>query len=958
VKEPGTPDRWREIERLYHETMAHASAERAAFLIEACAGDETLRREVQALVDQPVSAERFLDEPAVGGQGRVTEADTTRDLIGRRLGVYSIQGLIGAGGMGEVYRARDTRLGRDVAIKILPDAFAHNADRLARFEREARILASLNHPHIATIHGVEERGDLRALVMELVDGDTLAERIGRRSMPISDALTIARAVAEALEAAHEKGIIHRDLKPANIKVTPQGVVKVLDFGLAKGPAASGAPVAPDSPAITVDGTREGMILGTAAYMSPEQARGQAVDTRADIWAFGCLLYEMLTGRSAYAHGTVAETLAAILEREPDWSALPSGTPTLLRRLLTRCLEKDVRRRVQHIGDVRLEIEDLLSGAPMQPVDGRGAAQRASAIAATLVLLIAVGAVVWFVRSGKQPGAEAAPFLRLSITGSGPTTISISSDKPVAITPDGTRVVYIGNNDTQIFVRPLDQLEATAIYTGASPVNGVFVSPDGKWVGFREGNALKKMALTGGPAITLTRPVSAAHWASDDTIVFATAPPTGLRRIAASGGEVTTLTSPDPARGELAHTRPEMLPGGQAVLYTITATTGGADATQTAVLDLRTGTSKVVLRGGGLAQYVRSGHLVYAVGGILRAVAFDLARMETRGTPVIVVPRLAMSPQGEGYFAVAAKGTLAYVDASDRIAGTLVWVDRQGKEEPLGTPLRRYMQPRLAPDGARVAVAIGGDIWMWDIARRTLSQRTFDPANEFFPLWTPDGARLIFTRQDGSNHTLRWQAADGSGTSEPLGNPQSAPAVLFATDMTRDGTALLLYRGGESDLLMLSPQNGDALQPLLATPANEHSGVLSPNRRWLAYASDASGRLEVYVRPFPNVKADQWLISMGGGTRPKFAPGGGELFYEAPGGTIMAVRVDSGGGAWNASTPAKAFEGSYVTYGGGVRNYDISPDGRFLMVKPQDVGPPQIVVVQNWTEELKRLVPLN
>jgi serine/threonine-protein kinase len=956
VKEPGTPDRWREIERLYHETMAHASAERAAFLIEACAGDETLRREVQALVDQPVSAERFLDEPAVGGQGRVTEADTTRDLIGRRLGIYSVQAFIGAGGMGEVYRARDTRLGRDVAIKILPRVFSTDPERRVRFDREARILASLNHPHIATIHGVEEQGDLRALVMELVDGDTLAERIGRGPMPISDALTIGRAVAEALEAAHEKGIVHRDLKPANIKVTPQGVVKVLDFGLAKGPAASGARVVPDSPAITVDGTREGMILGTAAYMSPEQARGQAVDTRADIWAFGCLLYEMLTGRSAYADGTMAETLAAILEREPDWSALPSGTPTLLRRLLTRCLEKDVRRRVQHVGDVRLEIEDLLNGASIQPVDDRGAAQRTRAIAAGLVLLIAVGALAWSVLRGKQPGAEAAPLLRLSITGSGPTTIS--TDKPVAITPDGTRVVYVGNNDTQIFIRPLDQLEATAIYTGASPVNGVFVSPDGHWVGFREGNQLKKMALTGGPAVTLTRPVSAAHWASDDTIVFATAPPTGLRRISASGGEVTTLTNPDPARGELAHILPEMLPGGQTVLYTITATTGGADATQSAVLDLRTGTSKVVVRGSGHAQYVRSGHLVYAMGGTLRAVPFDLARMETRGTPVVVVPRLAMSPQGEGYFAVAANGTLAYLDASDRIAGTLVWVDRQGQEESLGTPLRRYMQPRLAPDGVRVAVAIEGDIWMWDIARRTLSQRTFDPTNEFFPLWTPDGARLIFTRQDGSNHTLRWQAADGSGTSEPLGNPQPAPANLFATDMTRDATALLLYRGGKSDLLMLSPQDGYALQALLATPANEHSGVLSPNRRWLAYASDASGLFEVYVRPFPNVNSDQWLISMGGGTRPKWAPGGEELFYETPSATIMAVRVDSSGGAWNASTPAKAFGGSYVTYGGGVRNYDISPDGRFLMVKPQDVGPPQIVVVQNWTEELKRLVPLN
>ncbi len=956
MKEPVPPERWREIERLYHEAMAHSPADRAAFLIEACVGDETLRSDVQILVDQPVSAERFLDEPALGVQGRMTEVDTTRDVIGRRVGVYSIQALVGAGGMGEVYRAHDTKLGRDVALKFLPRAFLNDAGRMMRFENEARILAALNHPHIASIYGVEEDDGVRALVMELVDGETLAGKLSHApdGLPMEDALSIARQIAEALEAAHDKGIIHRDLKPANIKITPAGLVKVLDFGLAKadGLSSGGTPIV----TLAANVTGSGIVMGTAAYMSPEQARGKPVDKRTDIWSFGCVLYEMLTGRDAFAAQTPSDTLAAILEREPDWSALPSGTPTLLRRLLTRCLEKNVRRRVQHVGDVRLEIEDLISGASIQPLDDRGAAQATRAIAAGLLLLIGLGALAWYVRRGEQPGAEAARRLRLSITGSGPTTIG--TDKPVAITPDGTRVVYIGNSDTQIFVRPLDQLEATAIYTGASPVNGVFVSPDGQWVAFREGSILKKMALTGGPAVTLTRSVSAAHWAPDDTIVFATAPPTGLRRIPASGGEVTTLTSPDPARGELAHTLPEMLPGGQTVLYTITATTGGADATQNAVLDLRTGTSKVVVRGGGHARYVRSGHLVYAVGGTLRAVPFDLGRMETRGTPVIVVPRLAMSPQGEGYFAVAANGTLAYLDASDRIAGTLVWVDRQGQEEPLGTPLRRYMQPRLAPDGARVAVAITGDIWMWDIARRTLNQRTFDPANEFFPLWTPDGARLIFTRQDGSNHTLRWQAADGSGTSEPLGNPQPAPANLFATDMTRDATALLLYRGGMSDLLILNLQDGYTVQPLLATPANEHSGVLSPNRRWLAYASDASGRFEVYVRPFPNVTAGQWLISMGGGIRPKWAPHGEELFFEAPDATIMAVRVDSSGGAWNASTPTKAFQGSYVTYGGGVRNYDISSNGRFLMVKPPDVAPPQIVVVQNWTEELKRLVPLN
>jgi serine/threonine-protein kinase len=341
---------------------------------------------------------------------------------------------------------------------------------------------------------------------------------------------------------------------------------------------------------------------------------------------------------------------------------------------------------------------------------------------------------------------------------------------------------------------------------------------------------------------------------------------------------------------------------------------------------------------------------------LRAVPFDLDRMETRGTPVIVVPQLAVSAQGAGSFAVAANGTLAYLDASDRLAGTLVWVDRRGREEPLGTPPRRYMQPRLAPDGARVAVVIEGDIWVWDMARRTLSQRTFDPANEFFPLWTSDGARLIFTRQDGSNHTLLWQATDGSGIPEALGNPQPAPGNLFSTDITPDGKAIILYHPQRGDLMMLALDGRRDAEPLLATPANENSGVVSPNGRWLAYASDTSGRFEVYVRPFPNVSAGRWLISTGGGQRPRWAPGGEELFYEAPGAPIMAVRLDSSGSGWNASTPEKALEGSFVTYGGTVRNYDIASDNRFLVVKSPPVAPPQIVVVQNFFEELRRLVP--
>ena len=882
-------------------------------------------------------------------------------LTGRRLGVYHLQALLGAGGMGEVYRAHDTRLGRDVAIKILPPAFTSDPDRLARFEREARVLASLNHPNIGAIYGFEDGG----LVLELVEGETLAERVQRGPVPVAEALTLARQIADALEAAHEKGIIHRDLKPANIKVTPAGTVKVLDFGLAK--AVAGDASSPDlthSPTITVAGTREGVILGTAAYMSPEQARGLAVDKRTDIWAFGCVLYEMLTGRTAFGGATVADTLAAILERAPDWSALPAATPSTVARLLTRCLDKDLRRRLQHIGEARIEIEDMLSGASRTP---SGAAVvdsqrppirlvRSIAVVTSLVALIAVGGLMWTLRMTRQAPIAPARLVRLTMATSGPA--AITGNRPLAMTPDGTRVVYIGNNDTQVFVRPLDGLDATPIATGAAPLNSVFVSPDGQWVGFVEGTTLKKVAITGGPATTIAQGGSDATWASEDTIILAsTDTAIGLQRVSTAGNAATVLTRPDPARGELRHTLPEILSGGRAVLFTITATAGGLEAAQVAVLDLATGTSRVLVRGGSHGHYTPSGHLVYVAGSTLRAVRFDPVRLETRGVPVTVLPRLVTTAGGAGFFAVAADGTLAYVDAPSPTAAaerTLVWVDRQGREEPLAAPPRAYIQPRLSPDGTRVAVAAQdeeSDIWVWDLARQTLSRRTFDPANDFFPVWTPDGRRLVYNSARGSGPTLFWQPADGTGAAEALGNG-------FPSGMTPDGTRVLLSIGGR-DQLMLAVDGPRSVQPLVQTPFNERNGVVSPDGRWLAYESDSSGRFEVYVRPFPNVSAGQWLVSTAGGARARWASGGEELFYETPGGALMAVRVGPGGGIWSAGSPTRVIEGPYLTVGGSIRNYDVSPDGRrFLMVKASPAFAPQIIVVQHWGEELTRLVPVN
>jgi serine/threonine-protein kinase len=803
-----------------------------------------------------------------------------------------------------------------------------------------------------------------ALVLELVDGDTLAEQIAKGPIPISEALPVAHQIADALEAAHEHGVIHRDLKPANIKITAAGVVKVLDFGLAK--AVVGETTSGDlsqSPTLTVNGTRDGVILGTVAYMSPEQARGKPVDRRSDVWAFGCVLYEMLTGRSAFTGDTISDTIAAILGREPEWSSLK--TPASLRRVLQRCLDKDPRRRFHDIADVRIEIEDVMSGAAgtsanattvnawRQPVRLLGAV-------AAVVALVAVGALTWSVQKA-GPAKTAPPRVsRMTIASSGTAALGIANDRSLAMTPDGTRVVYVGINN-QLLVRPIDRLDATAIYTGAGPLNWVFVSPDGRWVGFAEARTLKRVAITGGPAETIaqTNLTIGATWAPDDTVIFSTSDPaTGLRRVSANGGEVDTLTQPAHARGELDHLWPEMLPGGQAVLFTITAATGGRAADQVAILDLATRTSRVLVRGGSHAHYAPSGHLVYTAEGTLRAVLFDLARLEAGTMPVTVLPRLVTSQQDAGDFDVAADGTLAYVDApgaASSAARTLVWVDRQGAEEPLGTPPRPYFHPRVSPDGGRVAVAIEDQenhIWVWDLTRRTLDRLAFGPEADWAPVWTDSRHLVYFSGREGGG--VFWQPVDGPGGAERL--TAGAPP----TGVTPDGKQVLFGPVGNQDVMMVALDGTRRVQSLLENPSVERNGVVSPNGRWLAYEElDREGQFEVYVRPFPNASAGQWKISTAGGTRPLWAPSGQELFYVAPDGGLMAVRSDPRVDKWSSGSPAKVLQGPYMTRG--LRDkatYDVSTDGkRFLMVKqPANQAAPQIVVVQNWTEELKRLAP--
>jgi len=901
-------------------------------------------------------------------------------IPGTRLGPYEVSAALGAGGMGEVYRARDTRLKRDVAVKILRPSVVGDLGRLARLQREAEVLASLNHPNIAAIYGLEEAGAVTALVMELVDGEDLSERIKRGPLSIDDALAVAKQIAAALEAAHERGIIHRDLKPANIKIRPDGTVKVLDFGLAKAiePTGLAAPDAAESPTITaVAMTEAGVILGTAAYMSPEQGCGKPVDRRTDIWAFGCVFYEMLTGKRAFEGEGSSETLARVIEREPDWARLPATLSPALCVYLRRCLQRDPRQRVQAIGDVRLALEGAFETALPQMAAQAIAPHWRRIILIGVAAMIASGAIIGMLVWAATRQAELVPprVSRLQVAPAGPTALSMTwNDRDLAITPDGSRVVYVGNRGTQLFVRALDALAPVAVFTGTP--RGPFVSPDGQWIGFADGRGvLKRVAVTGGPAVTLatfdtTGPMGAT-WGPEDSVIVATAnPATGLLRVAAADGSITVVTQPDRKQGEADHFWPEMLPGGHGVLFTITALTGGLDAAQVAVLDLQTGTRRVIVRGGSHAYYVSSGpgsptigHLVYATASTLRAVPFDLARLEARGPSVTVVPDVVMTGNGGVNAVVSGNGTLAYVPRNIEGTRTLVWVDREGRETPIAAPPRPYLLPALSPDGTTVSVFINDqeyDLWLWHFGRKTLTRFTTTPGVDGIQVWTADGQRMIFSSERAGARNFYAQAVDGTGGVERL---TESPNTQYPSAVLPDGRRVIFTEENTStgnDVVLMDLDGARRVTPLVQSPFNERNGIVSPDGRWLAYEANESGPFEIHVRPFPNVNSGHWQVSTNGGTRPIWARGGQELIYVSPTGALMQVGVTRGP-SWAATTPMVVVkEGYYTIPSWWGKSYDVSSDGqRFLMVKENTssvADGSQLIVVLNWFEELKRLVP--
>jgi eukaryotic-like serine/threonine-protein kinase len=889
-------------------------------------------------------------------------------MIGGTLGRYRILEQIGAGGMGVVYRATDTQLGRDVALKVLPEGFARDSERMARFKREAQLLASLNHPGIATVYGLEESGDVRAIAMELVDGPTIAERLGSEPIPLEDALPIARQIAEALEAAHERGIIHRDLKPANVKVTLDGKVKVLDFGLAKALIdASGTSNIAASPTISELASRTGVILGTAGYMSPEQARGKPLDRRTDVWSFGCLLYEMLTGKITFGGDTVSDTIARILEREPDWHALPEKTPQGVRRLLRRCLQKDPQRRLHDIADARLEIEETLASpasglpeaAPPGPESQPGWWRNTMLWMSIILGAAGLSFGIWTLEH--TPPSAHGPLIHFSVTLPPNEQLGGLDFPSVVLSPKGTHLAYIVSRGgtSRLFLHRMDNLQDEPI-SGSERALGPFFSPDGQWLGFFADGKLMKTSIGGGaPAVLCEAPIGfGAVWGADNTITYAPTGGSGLMQVSAAGGTPREVTKLNAEKGEFSHRWPDLLPGGRTLLFTVSST-GSWDDAQIVAQSLETGERHLLVAGGTFPHYLPTGHLVYARGGSLMAVPFDISSQKVNGPPAVVLPKVWESIEGAAQFSFSPLGHIVYVAGG--LPGrehTLVWVDRNKVIEPLAAPEHNYSEPRLSPDGRRLAVTItqnSDNIWIYAIPTGSLTQLTFEGKNAM-PVWTRDGTRLAFASNKTGALNLFWKPADGSGTDERLttsGQPQApfswspgSRSIIFVEQSPTTGR----------DIWMLTLDGGLKSTPILQSPSNETGPALSPDGRWLAFVSDESGHNEVYVIPLMGGQLKR-QVSMDGGTEPLWSHDGGEIFYRT--GNKMMVSRTRTIPDFQAGPAQLLFEGAYDKGRESRPAYDVAADGRrFLMVRTNDgeSAPTGLEIILEWFDELKRRVP--
>jgi len=900
------------------------------------------------------------------------------DLVGQRIGNFEVKEVIGRGGMGVVYLAHDTKLNRPVAIKSIPPTLQAKAQTRTRLRREAQLLASLNHSGIGVIHDIIESDETGGyLILEYVPGETLSERIAREPLSLEETLSIGRQIAEAVSAAHKRGVVHRDLKPGNIKITPEGQVKVLDFGLAKAAPPEGTGGEPTA-------TEPGRVIGTPAYMSPEQARGKGTDKRSDIWSFGCILYEMLTNRVLFRGETASDTLANILQTEPDWQALPESTPANIRVLLRRCLEKDPSQRLHDIADARIEICETQAGTleGYAPPDRMAAAPR-SARRNVVVIAVACLAMATLIASAifvnlARPGPPRSPVVSrfpIGLPEDKPLDPSVIWQTPLAISPDGTRVVYVGCGTDRIrrlYVRYLDDLEIKLIH-GTEGARNPFFSPDGNWVGFftppdtpDQKGKLKIVSLAGGEPVPLVAiPGTFGSWAEDGTIVFSVnGGREGLHRISEDGGTPEVLLSTD--REESSTRYPQVLPGGDAILYSRQFVTGGSCIE---VLFPKTGKIERVCPNAHYARYVESGHLIFLRDYVLMAVPFDIERLEITGPFVDLIDRVRGDSKGRPPSIVVSRdGTMvhsAYVSKSDVSKPEmrkceLLWVDRQGHPEPVGVPAGSYAVARLSPDERQIALRVpqkgSSSIHVYDKGRGTVI--SIVPEDGYRPVWSPDGRYIAFW--SGNRQSVFRKVVGERGAAELLAREPFGGSWLWPYSWSPDGRFLACtLQFGKWDDIWILPLDGDRKPyPLLDRERlGEYNPAFSPDGQWLAYVLFDGAEEEVYLRQFPNSDGEI-QVSSGGGIGPIWSRDGRELFYmNVKTRTMMAVPIGTDPNS-AVGTPEVLFtlEDPYLTAGNLARTYDVSSDGRFLMLKRVEDGEFRLICVHNWFEELKQVAP--
>lgn len=872
--------------------------------------------------------------------------------VGTRLGTFEIRSLLGAGGMGEVYRAVDARLGREVAIKVLPEVYKNDRERMARFEREARALAQLDHPAIGAIFDFQQDGPFPFIVMQLVEGETLAQRLVRGALPTRNALGYFVQIASALAFAHDRGIIHRDLKPANIKITPDEQAKILDFGIAKILEAEPATLSEAETRLQSEGlghtTKDGILIGTPAYMSPEQARGKPLDKRTDVWSFACCLFECLSGRPPFDGDTTTDALVAVLESEPDWSALPPDTPEAIHVLLHRCLEKDTRDRLRDMSDGALEIRDALR---------EGGTGRRSGVGRETVVM-------------RAPAVPTVPVRRLSINLDPTAPVSPPReylDPAIAISKDGTQIVYVAviEGVRRLVIRPLDQLE-TRVLLGTEHAIRPSFSPDGQWICYftiPDGH-LRKVSIHGGTPVTLhevSHPMG-VDWYGD-TIYFISGMPSELLRISDAGGTPEPLPLPDEGTGGFICGSPSVLPDERGLLYG-TAYAPDLNLVRVMLLDFAARKTTVLVESALRPAYVHTGHVLFSQRGRVMALPFDAAGLCATGSPALVPESRIATPQWPAVqFDVSDEGTLVYVptarESDFRQTRTLLWLDREGNEEPLNQPSRSYESARISPDGERVAVSVKSDIWVIDLARGANARVTTDQADNQYPVWSPDGQELVFSTSRSGSVVLCRKRVDGAGEPTIL---EVSPHVHHPHAWSPDGRFIVLVEYSTKKnvhIALCAPDGTDGLRHWSDPDAFERAPSLSPDGRFIAYVGGETGREEIYVQPFPD-RGGKWQISFEGGVEPEWSPDGRELFFRE-GDEMMAVSIETEP-RFTASTPRRLFAWNYFAPAIRAFTYDVAADGsRFLMIKetdaPSAAAPAsEIIVVQNWFAALQRLTP--